>query len=79
MAELHEFKCPCCGGAIEFDSGLQRMKCPYCGSDFEMESLKSYQEVQANQPQDNMTWETTAGTEWAQGETDGLRTDCCTS
>ena len=33
MAVLQEFKCPCCDGAIEFDSALQKMKCPYCGYD----------------------------------------------
>ena len=30
MAVLQEYKCPCCGGAIAFDSTAQRMKCPYC-------------------------------------------------
>ena len=30
MAVLQEYKCPCCGGAIAFDSTLQKMKCPYC-------------------------------------------------
>ena len=40
MAELLEYKCPCCGGAIEFDSGLQKMKCPYCDTEFEVETLK---------------------------------------
>ena len=29
-ATLQEFKCPCCGGAIRFDSTIQKMKCPYC-------------------------------------------------
>ena len=30
LAELQEYKCPCCGGAIAFDSGIQKMKCPFC-------------------------------------------------
>ena len=30
MAETIQYKCPCCGGRLEFDSGLQKMKCPYC-------------------------------------------------
>ena len=42
MAVLQEFKCPCCDGAIEFDSSLQKMKCPYCDTEFEVESLKNY-------------------------------------
>ena len=28
MAATMEYKCPCCGGAIAFDSTLQKMKCP---------------------------------------------------
>ena len=30
MSYLQEYKCPCCGGAIAFDSGIQKMKCPFC-------------------------------------------------
>lgn len=42
MPTLQEYKCPCCGGAIEFDSSLQKMKCPYCDTEFDMETLASY-------------------------------------
>ena len=34
MATMQEYKCPCCGGAIVFDSTLQKMKCPYCDTEF---------------------------------------------
>lgn len=37
MADLQEYKCPNCGGAISFDSTLQKMKCPYCDAEFEVE------------------------------------------
>ena len=33
MAALQEYKCPCCGGAIAFDSTLQKMKCPFCDTE----------------------------------------------
>ena len=39
MAAIQEYKCPCCGGAIAFDSTLQKMKCTYCDTEFEMETL----------------------------------------
>lgn len=29
MSELIQYKCPCCGGAVEFNSTAQKMKCPY--------------------------------------------------
>lgn len=77
MSALQEFKCPCCDGAIEFDSHAQKMVCPYCGSEFEMEALQAYDEELNNQPQENMTWDTAAGTEWQEGEAEGLRVYTC--
>ena len=54
MAVLQEYKCPCCGGAIAFDSSLQKMKCPYCDTEFEMETLASYDNELKNEPAENM-------------------------
>lgn len=78
MQTLQEYKCPCCGGAIAFDSGIQKMKCPYCDTEFDMETLASYDDG-LNGKQDNMNWETSAGGEWQEGETDGLRSYVCKS
>ena len=44
MSELIQYKCPCCGGAVEFNSTAQKMKCPYCDTEFEIETLKKYDE-----------------------------------
>ena len=77
MAVLQEFKCPCCDGAIEFDSTSQKMKCPYCDAEFEMDALQAYAAEQNNQPQENMSWDTSAGAEWTEGETEGLRVYTC--
>ena len=30
MSAILEQKCPCCGGAVEFNVGTQTLKCPYC-------------------------------------------------
>ena len=79
MAVLQEYKCPCCGGAIEFDSSLQKMKCPYCDTEFEMETLASYDTELKNEPEAEMIWENAAGSEWKNGEADGLCTYVCKS
>ncbi len=79
MADLQEYKCPCCGGAIEFNSSIQKMKCPFCDTEFEMDALQSYDEVLKNDATDDYTWQTTAGEEWAEGETDGMRSYVCKS
>ena len=77
MAELQGYKCPSCDGAIEFDSTSQKMKCPYCGSEFEIEAVQAYMAGQNPDMQDNMTWDTAAGTEWQPGEEEGLRVYTC--
>ncbi len=55
------------------------MKCPYCDTEFEMETLASYDSELKNDQGDDMTWDATAGAEWAEGETDGLRVYVCKS
>ena len=44
MADLQEFKCPGCGGSIEFNSETQKMQCPYCDTEFDVEALKGYED-----------------------------------
>ena len=59
MSELIQYKCPCCGGAVEFNSTAQKMKCPYCDTEFEIETLKKYDEElkQEKQKEDQMQWQ----------------------
>lgn len=79
MAVLQEYKCPCCGGAIAFDSAAQKMKCPYCDTEFEMESLASYDAELKKEIPDDMNWGDGAGGEWDDGEADGLCSYVCKS
>ena len=79
MAALQEYKCPCCGGAIAFDTEVQKMKCPYCDTEFEMETLAAYDSELNSEGTDDMQWETAAGAEWTEGEADGLRVYSCKS
>ncbi len=79
MSTLQQYKCPCCDGEIEFDSASQQMKCPYCGNEYAVETLASYDEALKGDKESNMNWETEAGAEWQEGETDGLRTYACKS
>ena len=61
------------------DSTIQKMKCPYCDSEFEMETLQAMDEQLKEGKSDSMEWETKAGGEWQEGETDGLSTYVCQS
>ncbi len=33
---LHEYECPACGGAMEFNPKSQKLKCPFCDSEFDV-------------------------------------------
>ena len=79
MAQVKQYKCPCCGGAIVFDSAAQRMKCPYCDTEFDLEALEGFREDLEEEQGDDMRWETAPGAAWDAGETDGMRVFQCES
>lgn len=79
METLLEYKCPACGGAIQFDSGLQKMKCPYCDTEFEMAALQEMDEVLRQEGTSDYTWETQPETLWSDDETQNLRSFVCNS
>ena len=79
MASMKEYKCPCCGGAIAFDSTLQKMKCPYCDTEFEMETLLAYDAELGKDREDQMHWSEQPEEQWQPGETDGMRVYVCQS
>lgn len=77
---VEQYKCPNCGGGLEFDSESQLMKCPYCDSEFTMEALEGYsqQETTEEEPQwEEYTEET--GTTWQAGEKESLKRYICQS
>lgn len=78
MSNQIEYKCPCCGGSIVFDSKSQKMKCPYCESEFELEALKQYDEDLNNTKDNNMSWSDVAlGGEWNSEDRESLRVLYC--
>ena len=44
MSTAMTFKCPCCGGYLEFDPSLQKFKCLYCAQVFSEEQLRDQSE-----------------------------------
>jgi len=41
MAETIQFKCPACGGNLEYSAERGRFVCPYCGSEYSEDELKA--------------------------------------
>ena len=79
MSVLQEYKCPCCDGAIAFDSSVQKMKCPYCDTEFELETLASYDSELSSEPAEDMSWDTSSDQQWAAGEEEALMAYVCQS
>ena len=77
MADLLDYKCPCCGGVVEFDSTIQRMKCPYCDTEFDVEALQDKDEV-LNSTQPDPQWDQSDG-EWESGEAEQMKVYTCKS
>ncbi len=79
MAVLQEYKCPCCDGAIAFDSESQKMKCPFCGTEFDVETLRDYDKNLGEDAEDDINWKKNDSTQWSEGEEEGLRVYQCQS
>lgn len=78
MAQTQQqYKCPCCGGSIEFDVGAQKMKCPYCDTEFDVEAFKEYDSNKQEESVEDISWDTADGAEWSEAE--GMYTYVCKS
>jgi DNA-directed RNA polymerase subunit RPC12/RpoP len=76
---LLEYKCPNCGGALEFDAAAQELVCPYCDSVISMDALRGMDEnLETAQQSEAIDW----GYEengWREGEQDGMAVYACKS
>lgn len=70
MAELMDYKCPACSGALEFDPATQKMLCPFCGSSYDMEELRE-KDAQAGE------WTSAKAEEWDDGNVAVYRCESC--
>ena len=87
MADLKEYKCPACGGAMEFDVKSQQLKCPYCDT---VVDLKEYEEAVAEEADDKKventtdketgeSWTSAGDGQWNEGEADNIKVYTCKS
>lgn len=79
MAQLVEYKCPCCGGNIKFDSDTQKVVCPFCDSTFDMESIKEYEQKINSSEQEAVNWNDSEGEQWQEAQEGGMAVYICSS
>ena len=69
--------CPACKTELSNADMSGEATCPGCGAEFQMEDLRAYAAHMAEKREDNMNWDTAAGSTWQEGEADGLRIYGC--
>ena len=74
-----QLKCPCCGGALQFDDKKQLTVCPYCDSEFTAEDLKAYTDELANTPQEDTSWDESMVQAFTGEEKKGVKIYSCDS
>lgn len=79
IAAILDYKCPCCGGALAFDSGVQKLKCPYCDTEFDTDTIEKFGDDLKRERPDTFSWDSKAGGEWQSGEEGELRSFICNS
>ena len=75
MSDVMEYKCPACGGAMEFDSKTQQLKCPYCDTQISVEEW----ERQNAKDQGTAQWTSTGNETSSQEETQDMKVYVCQS
>ncbi len=82
MPTLEHYKCPNCGGTLEFDSQSQQMKCPFCDTIVPLEEAKAQAEQadleNAAAPEGSPDLEE-GGQEFSKTEADAMQTYVCPS
>lgn len=79
MNDLIQYKCPSCGGKIEFNSASQRVKCLYCDTEFDVETLKGYDDILNTSQSEEASWESIPEREWSTEEADKMAIFTCRS
>lgn len=88
MNQMLEYKCPYCGGRMEFDAVSQNMKCPYCDSEIavsELEHMDAHleqdqaEEIIPEDANESFDWEKTEDNAWTEEESSGMAVFTCKS
>lgn len=79
MADVLEYKCPNCGGKIEYLPGGQTLVCPYCDSQFDIDKIKEFEIGDESEQNSDEHWDASKSEAWSYDEADGLRRYICQS
>ena len=72
-----KLSCPACKTELNIGPEEKEVTCPTCGVELDAQALREYGAQMEERQPDRMVWDTHAGGEWAQGETDTLQVYSC--
>ncbi len=66
MPNIEEYKCPHCGGRVEFDAKTQKLKCPFCDSEFDIDEFNNQEEISEEELniKEDLTWHAVSDNKW---------------
>lgn len=76
--QVLEYKCPCCNAGLNFGPGIQQLKCEYCDNTFELDTVRAYNDSEA-QKEDAFQWDSQQTEEWTDQEQQTMRAFQCPS
>lgn len=61
MNDFVQYKCPCCGAALRFSPGAQKLSCASCGNEYDLETLRQYEQEEergsGREEEQELNWE----------------------
>lgn len=79
MPEVLEYKCPCCGGAVSFNTEGQNLKCPFCDTEFDIDALKNFEKATVDAAGNDAENDVGFGSATGQLNEDGMAVYICES
>lgn len=76
---LLQYKCPNCGGALEYDSEASRVKCPYCDTEFPVEAFAALDAELNETVEDNIVFTSATTDGYSASEMNGMVSYLCES
>ena len=80
MSTLLDYKCPACGGRLEFDASSGKLKCPFCDSVYELSAFEKREEAAlGGSSEADISWDTSGIERFGKEESSLLSVYVCQS
>ena len=50
-----QYKCPCCGAALQFSPETQKLSCKSCGNHYDLETIQQYEREEQSKGEQDLT------------------------